>query len=227
MPFKFGVDSSGNYGYYKAGADSVTPFRTGNATAAQVLSGYTFANASSPNVTGTMPNNSSGYSTIASNKMGWDSSNHLWCYIPANAYYSTSYWLQLRNSDVASKIGLTAAKILENNTILGITGTGTSDPVLMNNTFVALDYSSVITSQSSGLRSDRTAVLVKVKGKSKVSISSWESGDTIKIVGVFILSTGAISNLVNGTSVSVPGNALYLLMRGSYSNAHLYSILLS
>ena len=57
MPFKFGVDSSGNYGYYKAGADSVTPFRTGNATAAQVLSGYTFANASSHYVTGTMPNN--------------------------------------------------------------------------------------------------------------------------------------------------------------------------
>ena len=25
---KFGVDSSGNYGYYKAGADSVTPFKT-------------------------------------------------------------------------------------------------------------------------------------------------------------------------------------------------------
>ena len=29
MPFKFGVDSSGNYGYYKAGADSVTPFKSG------------------------------------------------------------------------------------------------------------------------------------------------------------------------------------------------------
>ena len=29
MFFKFGVDSEGNYGYYKAGADSVTPFRSG------------------------------------------------------------------------------------------------------------------------------------------------------------------------------------------------------
>lgn len=27
--FKFGIDSDGNYGYYKAGADIVTPFKTG------------------------------------------------------------------------------------------------------------------------------------------------------------------------------------------------------
>ena len=49
MPFKFGVDSSGNYGYIKAGADTVTPFltRTGNASASHVLEGYTFSNASS------------------------------------------------------------------------------------------------------------------------------------------------------------------------------------
>lgn len=26
-PFKFGIDDKGNYGYYKAGADTVTPFR--------------------------------------------------------------------------------------------------------------------------------------------------------------------------------------------------------
>ena len=64
MAFKLGIDSNGNYGYYKAGADSVTPFRTGNATAAQVLSGYTFANASSHDVTGTMPNNGAISTTI-------------------------------------------------------------------------------------------------------------------------------------------------------------------
>lgn len=28
-PFKFGIDDDGNYGYYKAGADTVTPFKTG------------------------------------------------------------------------------------------------------------------------------------------------------------------------------------------------------
>ena len=123
MAFKFGVDSEGNYGYYKAGADSVTPFRTGNATVSDVLAGKTFANSTSHNLTGTMINNSSGYATIASNKMGWDSSNHFWCYIPENAYYSTAYWLQFKNSDVASKIGLTAEKIISGTTILGLTGT--------------------------------------------------------------------------------------------------------
>lgn len=29
VPFKFGVDSDGNYGYIKAGADTVTPFKSG------------------------------------------------------------------------------------------------------------------------------------------------------------------------------------------------------
>ena len=31
-PFKFGVDDNGNYGYYKAGADTVTPFKSAKAS---------------------------------------------------------------------------------------------------------------------------------------------------------------------------------------------------
>lgn len=55
---RFGVDGNGNYGYYKVGADTVTPFRApkGNAVAADVLSGKTFANATSDNNTGSMTN---------------------------------------------------------------------------------------------------------------------------------------------------------------------------
>lgn len=55
---RFGQDTSGNYGYYKAGADTVTPFRnpTGNATQGQVLSGKIFSNATQENVAGTMNN---------------------------------------------------------------------------------------------------------------------------------------------------------------------------
>ncbi len=34
VPFKFGIDEDGNYGYIKAGADSVTPFKSGAATPA-------------------------------------------------------------------------------------------------------------------------------------------------------------------------------------------------
>lgn len=54
--FRFGIDNNGNYGYYKAGADTVTPFRNpqGNAIASDVLSGKTFANASADTLTGNM-----------------------------------------------------------------------------------------------------------------------------------------------------------------------------
>ena len=31
VPFRLGVDANGNYGYYKDGADTVTPFKTGEA----------------------------------------------------------------------------------------------------------------------------------------------------------------------------------------------------
>lgn len=29
LPFKLGIDADGNYGYYKDGADTVTPFKSG------------------------------------------------------------------------------------------------------------------------------------------------------------------------------------------------------
>ena len=56
---RFGIDEvTGKYGYIKAGADSVTPFRDpkGDAVAGDVLSGKTFANASNDSETGTMTN---------------------------------------------------------------------------------------------------------------------------------------------------------------------------
>lgn len=54
---RFGVDGNGKYGYYKVGADTVTPFRnaTGNATRADVLESKTFTNATEDNISGTMP----------------------------------------------------------------------------------------------------------------------------------------------------------------------------
>jgi len=65
----------------------------------------------------------SGSTTIAANKLGWDSTNNLWCYIPANGYYTTGHWLKMLNADVANEVGLTAAKLVKGNTILGISGT--------------------------------------------------------------------------------------------------------
>ena len=61
--------NNGNvYKYFstKAGADSVAPFRNGNATVSQVLSGYTFSNASSSDLTGSMINRGAWTSTPTS-----------------------------------------------------------------------------------------------------------------------------------------------------------------
>lgn len=62
---RFGKDNNGNYGYYKVGADTVTPFRNpkGNAVAAEVLAGKTFANANSDELTGIMTNRGAWYGT--------------------------------------------------------------------------------------------------------------------------------------------------------------------
>lgn len=57
LPFGFGINN-GVYGYIKEGESTVTPFRnpTGDAIAANVLSGKTFANSASDSNTGTMAN---------------------------------------------------------------------------------------------------------------------------------------------------------------------------
>ena len=84
---RFGIDSNGKYGYYKVGADTVTPFRnpTGNAERADVLYGKTFSSATRENVTGLMndftggnlrtitPSGGAGYQTISLPEGKYDS----------------------------------------------------------------------------------------------------------------------------------------------------------
>lgn len=55
---RFGIDSNGKYGYYKVGADTVTPFRnpTGLAEPEDVLENVVFSSALYENVPGTMKN---------------------------------------------------------------------------------------------------------------------------------------------------------------------------
>ena len=121
MAFKLGIDSNGNYGYIKDGADTVTPFRTGTATTAQVLSGYTFANATYPDLTGAMPNNGG---TTKSATYSLDTTNsRVVATIPTNGYYNTSSKLYATYASVRTLIGLTATKIVKGNTILGLAGT--------------------------------------------------------------------------------------------------------
>lgn len=71
-PFKFGKDSSGNYGYYKDGETTLTPFKTssrnptGNAAAGDVRANKTFSNASSDGLTGSLTDSSGSTLTASS-----------------------------------------------------------------------------------------------------------------------------------------------------------------
>lgn len=93
----------------------------GTATAADVLSGKTFFSDSYTAKTGTITN-SSGTTKSATGTL--DATNkRVQLTVPANAYYSTTSKLYIAYSTLATLIGLTAAKIVKGNTILGIAGT--------------------------------------------------------------------------------------------------------
>ena len=92
----FGKDSSGNYGYYEAGSSELKSFKKGNATVAQVLSPYTFSNASASGLTGTMANRGSltfnpSSSTTQSLPMGYYSGGTLSTVNAYNAGFSYGY----------------------------------------------------------------------------------------------------------------------------------------
>ena len=82
----FGTDSSGNWGYATTSAGDVTPFRnpTGNATAAQLLSGYVASNATTEDFTGTMNNWGSNTITLSSSNTATRSAGY-YSSITANA----------------------------------------------------------------------------------------------------------------------------------------------
>ena len=90
-------------------------------TAEALLSGYTAHNAAGTKITGTLADktNIADYSTDAS----LDAANkRLKLKVPASGKYGTSNYLYAAFSAIANLIGLTAAKLVKGNTILGITG---------------------------------------------------------------------------------------------------------
>ena len=115
-------DEAYSQGFAEGGPTGIT------ATAPDVLSGKVFGSGGSAKATGTMPDRGQyQYGTFGS---GTD-------YVAINAlpegYYHSDgqYWApeaRISNSDMASGIGLTAAKLLKGQTVLGITGTGFTQP---------------------------------------------------------------------------------------------------
>ncbi len=129
------INAGGSYtipaGYHngsgKITASSLSSQTQANATASQILSGRT-AWVNGNKVTGNMPSRAS--SSNVTGDTAWHYNNRIYFatdygYYPAASYgnFSNVSEKYISYSSLASVIGLSANKILEGNTILGITGT--------------------------------------------------------------------------------------------------------
>ena len=124
------LNAGGSYtipaGYHngsgKVTANSLASQTTGTATAGQILSGQT-AWVGGSKVTGTMPNQGSA-NILTDNILLQDSK--VYFNIPNAGYYEAGSDAYTPYATLASKIGLTADKLVQGNTVLGITGAGSS-----------------------------------------------------------------------------------------------------
>ena len=107
--------------------DLYTKANYGNATASQILKGKT-ALVGGKQVTGTIPTmQGTGHVDVSETVAGNHSQNgtsYLYYKVPPHTYTGEVEWLRSSYADVASRIGLTAGKLLKGQTVLGITGTG-------------------------------------------------------------------------------------------------------
>ena len=108
-------------GFSEGGPTGIT------ATAPDVLYGKVFGSGGNTKSTGTMPDNIGSSKAVA---WGYNGTN-LYMAFAHGHYPAETHWdkantseVYVPNANVASAIGLTAAKIVKGNTILGIAGTG-------------------------------------------------------------------------------------------------------
>ena len=118
-------DEAYSQGFAEGGPTGIT------ATAPDVLSGKVFGSGGSAKATGTMPDNIGSSKAVA---WGYNGTN-LYMAFAHGHYPAETHWdkantseVYVPNANVASVIGLTAAKLLKGQTVLGITGTGLTNP---------------------------------------------------------------------------------------------------
>ena len=115
-------DEAYSQGFAEGGPTGIT------ATAPDVLSGKVFGSGGNAKSTGTMPNRSD---VSRPTKYQATDGAHLYIWIPygyCSNYDSNGHLIEQPFGSVASAIGLTAAKLLKGQTVLGITGTGLTNP---------------------------------------------------------------------------------------------------
>lgn len=154
-------------GFAEGGPTGIT------ATAADVLSGKVFGSGGSAKATGTMPNRSG---VSRPTKYQATDGAHLYSWIPygfcAN-YDGNGHLIEQPFSSVASAIGLTAAKLVAGNTVLGIAGTGKGN--------LGAYYGS---SYSGGSNGSTAVDVVSVSSTSRITANSWQKC-TIKTAGSY------------------------------------------
>ena len=109
-------DEAYSQGFAEGGPTGIT------ATAPDVLAGKVFGSGGSAKATGTMPNQAGATLTTTTRSL---SGGYLILQPPGTGYVDTSTKLRCAQANVASTIGLTAAKLMAGNNVLGIAGTGT------------------------------------------------------------------------------------------------------
>ena len=109
-------DEAYSQGFAEGGPTGIT------ATAPDVLYGKVFGSGGSAKATGTMPNAAGSTLTTTTRSL---SGGYLIYQPPGVGYVDTSTKLRCAQANVASTIGLTAAKLMAGSNVLGIAGTGT------------------------------------------------------------------------------------------------------
>lgn len=123
--FEDKIQSVYDEGFSNGGPTGIT------ATAADVLTGKVFGSGGNAKTTGTMPNRASVSRPI---KYQATDGAHLYSWVPygyCSNYDSNGHLIEQPFGSVASAIGLTAAKIVKGNTILGIAGSAPKNSLLV------------------------------------------------------------------------------------------------
>ena len=119
--------------------------------------------------------------------------------IPSNGYYNTSAKLYATYSTLASLIGLTAAKILSGNTILGIAGTATAAATSLSGTVsITVENkrnTSALVNFSTPFSTTPTITLSTSNSRLPASLKSSSPGG-------FVVNCSSSTNSVQTTTVS-------------------------
>lgn len=174
-------DSDGKLGIKASKNGAVQRFRqpTGTATAAQVLSGATFANASNDNMIGTMPNNGAINKTITPS-----GNNTASVTIPAGY---TSGGTVVADGTTAYKAGQLDSKVYDLGQVVSANVTG-----LFPDTYKSMTSANFAIAVSS----------VYVKASRQVTNVTYDGPDTLPVTITYDASTGVVN--VTGVTNAIP-----------------------